>query len=130
LIIDTSAFLAILFDEPERAGFNAEIAKAETRLASSAALLETSIVLYAKAGDAALREFDLFIKTAGISFMEFDLEQALLARQAYLRFGKGRHAAALNFGDCFSYALAKKMNQPLLCKGYHFRETDLDLCFK
>jgi ribonuclease VapC len=89
--------------------------------------VETSIVLEARKGYEGIRDFDLFIAQAGIKMSEVDAEQAEIARAAFRKFGKGRHAANLNFGDCFSYALAKANGLPLLFKGNDFSQTDVEL---
>lgn len=125
MVIDTSAFAAIFFAEPERETFLAAIACAGSRLVSAATILETGIVLEARQGDAAGREFDLFVVKAGLQIVPVDAEQVDLARSAWRRYGKTRHPAALNFGDCFSYALAKSSGEPLLAKGTDFSQTDI-----
>jgi ribonuclease VapC len=127
IVIDTSAVLAILNDEPQRRSFNEVIEKAEGCLISAASFVETSIVLEARKGYEGIRDFDLFIAQAGIKMSEVDAEQAEIARAAFRKFGKGRHAANLNFGDCFSYALAKANGLPLLFKGNDFSQTDVEL---
>jgi ribonuclease VapC len=95
------------------------------RLISAASVLETGIVLEGRQGVAAGREFDLFVVRANLQIVPVDAEQADLARSAWRKYGKGRHPAALNFGDCFSYALAKVSGEPLLAKGTDFASTDL-----
>ena len=127
MVIDTSALVAIFFGEPERQRFLEAITGAATRLVSAATLLETGIVLEARQGEAAGREFDLFVIRANLQVTAVDSEQTDLARSAWRRFGKGRHQAALNFGDCFSYALAKSTGEPLLAKGTDFALTDIDV---
>ncbi len=126
IVIDSSAVLAILHDEPERRKFNEAIEKAELCLISTASFVEASIVLEARKGYEGVRDFDLFIAHAGIKLAEVDVEQAEIARTAFRQFGKGRHAANLNFGDCFSYALAKSNDLPLLFKGNDFSQTDIE----
>jgi ribonuclease VapC len=128
MVIDTSALLAIFLAEPERAPFLEQILQAEKRHVSAAIVLETGIVLEARKGENAGREFDLFVFRAGLEIVPVDAEQVELARTAWRKYGKGRHAAGLNFGDCFSYALAKVMGEPLLAKGADFTRTDLELC--
>lgn len=91
----------------------------------SSAILAISIVIEARIGSDGLRDLDLFLATAGIVIVPFDSDQALIARSAFHRFGKGRHPAGLNLGDCFSYALARACDAPLLFKGQDFRHTDL-----
>ncbi|MFM7239554.1 MAG: type II toxin-antitoxin system VapC family toxin [Cyanobium sp.] len=125
MVIDSSAVLAILQDEPERSAFNALIAAADTRLLSAASLVELSIVLEARFGADGQGDLDLFVSTAEIEIVAVDRDQAELARGAFSRYGKGRHRAGLNFGDCFAYALAKRAGAPLLFKGNNFTHTDL-----
>lgn len=125
IVIDTSAVLAILNDEPERRSFNEAIEKAARCLISASSFVETSIVLEARKGYEGVRDFDLFVASAGIEVTDVDAEQGELARTAFRKFGKGRHAANLNFGDCFSYALAKAYDAPLLFKGHDFSQTDV-----
>ncbi|HTR66100.1 MAG TPA: type II toxin-antitoxin system VapC family toxin [Terriglobales bacterium] len=127
MVIDTSAMLAIFLGEPERQTFLQTIESAETRLISAATVLETGIVLEAKRGEAAGREFDLFLVRAGFEIVAVDGEQIEIARSAWRKYGKGRHPAQLNFGDCFSYALAKSLSEPLLAKGSDFASTDIVL---
>jgi ribonuclease VapC len=127
MVIDTSALAAIFFMEPERETFLTAISSAETRLISAAAVFETGIVVEGRLGDAAGREFDLFVVRADLRVVPVDAEQAEIARYAWRRYGKGRHAAALNFGDCFSYALAKSTGEPLLAKGADFSATDIQI---
>ena len=125
MVIDTSAVLAILQDEPERHAFNVAIAAADQRSLSAASLVELSIVIGARYGSDGQADLDRFLTTAQIEVIGVDRGQAELARLAFAQFGKGRHLAALNFGDCFSYALAKWLGQPLLFKGDDFSHTDL-----
>ena len=125
MVIDTSALLAILGDEPERRSLNEAIEAAESVMMSVASWVEVSIVIEARHGAAGLRELDRFVERARIDLVAVDVEQARIARDAYSRFGKGRHAAALNFGDCFAYAVARALGQPLLFKGDDFSKTDL-----
>lgn len=128
MIIDTSAILAILGDEPERKALIKCIIKASDKGLSAASFVETSIVLEARYGYDGVRDFDLFLTKAGITLIAVDVEQAQIARQAFKKYGKGRHAAGLNFGDCFSYAAAKSSNEPLLFKGNDFSQTDIAVC--
>ena len=125
MVIDSSAVLAILNDEPERRTFNETIESAESRAMSAATLVEISIVIESRFGAEGLRDLDLFIERAGIEVVSVDREQAYVARRAFSRFGKGRHAAGLNYGDCFSYALAVVRGEPLLYKGQDFGQTDV-----
>jgi ribonuclease VapC len=125
MVLDTSAVLAILRDEPERRAFNEAIEAADSRHLSVASLVETSIVVEARYGAEGVRHLDRFLDRAGVTLVAVDVEQGNLARQAFSRFGKGRHAAGLNFGDCFSYALAQTLGEPLLYKGEDFSLTDV-----
>ena len=127
VVIDTSAVLAILLGEPERGKFLRLLSESETRLLSAANALETAIVVESRRGEAAGREFDLFLHRTKIEIVAVDEEQFSIARFAWRKFGKGRHPAALNFGDCFAYALTKTSSEPLLAKGDDFRRTDLQI---
>ncbi len=127
MVIDTSALVAIFLGEKERRPFLDRILQADARLLSAANALETGIVLEARRGEAAGREFDLFLVRAQIDVVPVDAEQVEIARYAWRRYGKGRHAAGLNFGDCFAYALAKSTEQELLAKGEDFGFTDVEL---
>jgi ribonuclease VapC len=128
MVIDTSALVAILFAEPEQKRFAELIQDADIRMMSAASVLETSTVVEASFGEAAGREFDLFLIDAEITVIDVDREQVEAARLAWRKFGKGRHPAALNFGDCFVYALTKISGEPLLAKGNDFARTDLLMC--
>jgi ribonuclease VapC len=125
MVIDTSALLVILLDEAERRSFNEAIEGAESRVISVATWVEVSIVIEARFGAEGLRDLDLFVDRAGIEIEAVDFEQGRLARRAFSRFGKGRHPAGLNFGDCFAYALAVARGEPLLYKGQDFSQTDI-----
>jgi ribonuclease VapC len=127
MVIDTSALVAIFLGEPERKQFLECILQAESLLLSAANAVETGIVLEARRGEAAGREFDLFVVRAKLEVVPVDAEQAEIARSAWRKYGKGRHAAGLNFGDCFAYALAKSSGQKLLAKGGDFRFTDIEM---
>ena len=128
MVIDSSAIIAILCDEPERYNFNRKIEADSRRLISTASVLETSIVLENRYGEEAYRELDFFLLKAAIEIRPFDAEQLEIARRAYRQYGKGRHPASLNYGDCFSYALAKQTGEPLLYKGNDFSQTDIKCC--
>ncbi len=125
MVIDTSALVAILFDEPERRSFNEAIEAAADRSMSAATFVETSIVVEGRRGADGVRLLDQLIDRSDIEIVSVDDRQARTARLAWARFGKGRHKAALNYGDCFSYALAKERGQPLLFKGEDFAKTDV-----
>lgn len=125
MVIDTSALVAILEDEPERHSFNQAIEAAERRSMSTASFVEVSMVIESRFGPDGIRDLDLFISKANIELVPVDAEQAHIARTAFRNYGKRRHRAGLNFGDCFSYALAKTLDEPLLFKGTDFSETDV-----
>jgi ribonuclease VapC len=127
MVIDTSALLAVFLAEPERKPFLDSICQAETRMISAANLLETGIVLEARRGESAGREFDLFVVRANLQVVAVDSEQTEIARSAWRKYGKGRHPAALNFGDCFAYALARASGEPLLAKGTDFTATEVEV---
>ena len=127
VVIDTSALLAILLGEPERGKFLQLLSESATRLLSAANALETAILVESRRGEAAGRELDLFLHRTKVEIVAVDAEQFSMARFAWRKFGKGRHAAALNFGDCFAYALTKTSSEPLLAKGEDFQRTDLQL---
>jgi ribonuclease VapC len=121
MIVDTSALIAILRDEPEAHAFAVAIADADCRRISAANYLEAAIVIDGSRDPIASRRFDDLLREAGISIEPVTEEQARVAREAYRDFGRGSgHAARLNFGDCFAYALAKTTGEPLLFKGDHF----------
>lgn len=126
MVIDSSALLAILQNEPERRAFNESIEAAEQVLLSTASFVEISMIVESRLGSDGVRDLDLFIAKARITLIPVDEEQAHLAVQAFRRYGKGRHPAALNFGDCFSYALARAQADALLFKGDDFAHTDID----
>lgn len=125
MVLDTSALLAILQDEPERRACNEAIEAAGVRLLSTASFVEASIVVDARFGAEGLRDLDRFLDRAGVELVAVEPEHAKLARDAFHRYGKGRYPAGLNYGDCFSYALARATGEPLLFVGTDFAETDL-----
>src|SRR5262245_33815137 len=125
MVVDTSALVALLQREPERRAFIEAIEAADARLMSVATFVEISIVIEARHGAEGLRDLDHFISHAGIELVAVDAEHGRLARGAFSLFGKGRHRAGLNYGDCFSYALAMLTGQPLLFKGDDFVHTDV-----
>jgi ribonuclease VapC len=128
MVIDTSAIAAILFNEPEAAALEGKIADDPVRLISAATLLEATIVIEARLGDRGGREFDLWLQRAEVEILPVDAEQADMARRAWRCFGRGRHPAGLNYGDCFSYALAVTRDEQLLFKGEDFTKTDVKVC--
>jgi ribonuclease VapC len=128
MVIDTSAIAAILFNEPEAAALEGKIADDPVRLISAATLLEATIVIEARLGDIGGREFDLWLQRAEVEILPVDVEQADMARRGWRCFGRGRHPAGLNYGDCFSYALAVTRDEQLLFKGEDFVKTDVKIC--
>lgn len=127
MVIDASVLVAILTGEAERRAFIEAIEAADSRRVSVGTFVEASIIIESRLGAEGLRDFDRFIAVSGIDIAPVDLEQGYTARLAYSQFGKGRHRAGLNYGDCFAYALARAMGEPLLCKGHDFVHTDLTL---
>lgn len=125
MVIDTSVLLAILQDEPERRAFAEAIESAGSCSMSVANLVETSLVIESRFGAEGTSDLDQLVEKARIDLVPVDLEQLGIARRALSRFGKGRHPAALNFGDCFAYALSRSLGEPLLFKGDDFARTDL-----
>jgi ribonuclease VapC len=125
MVIDSSALIALLQSEPEADRILEALVQFEERHISAATVLEASIVLAARFGESADKELDILLHKADIETVSLTSEQTELAREAWKRFGKGRHAAALNFGDCFSYALAKSLGAPLLFVGDDFGKTDI-----
>jgi ribonuclease VapC len=125
MVIDSSAVLAILKQERLAARCALAIANDPVRLMSAASLVEAGMVMQARFGDGGGRALDALVRRARIEIVPFDEEQAAIAREAFRRFGKGRHPAGLNLGDCFAYALAKRQAQALLFVGDDFGQTDL-----
>lgn len=125
MIIDTSAVIAILAGEPDAAHFAQMIEQDPTPRIGAPALLEATLVLTRWFGDGAEAALDAFVRESGAEIVAFDLPQLRAAQSAYLRFGKGRHPAALNYGDCMSYALAQVCGEELLFKGQDFVKTDV-----
>ena len=125
MILDSSAVVAIVLGEPGFEVFVNAIAAAPICRISAASFVEASIIAESRMGDQGIRQCDAFFRDSGISIYPLTEDQALLARQGYSDYGKGRHPAGLNFGDCFSYALAKSTGEPLLFKGDDFWQTDI-----
>ncbi|MBY5635356.1 type II toxin-antitoxin system VapC family toxin [Rhizobium leguminosarum] len=125
MVIDTSAILAVLFKEPEAAEFLDRIASDPVRLVSAAGVFEASMVIETRYGETGGHELDLFLDRIDVEIVPIDAGLAEAARHAWRRYGKGRHPASLNFGDCFSYALAAARHEPLLFKGNDFSSTDI-----
>lgn len=125
MVIDTSALVAMLLNEPEAEALEVAVAEDPVRLMSAASLLEAAIVLEARYGDEGGAHLDLWLHKAGVEIVAVDADQADIARRAWRRYGKGRHQAGLNFGDCFSYALAVTRRERLIVKGGDFALTDI-----
>lgn len=128
MVLDTSAIFAILTREPVAERLIATLDADRTRLVSAATVVEMTLVILGRYGEAGEPLLDRFLRGAGIDMVVVDEEQATIARDAAIRYGRGRHAAALNFGDCFSYALAIARNEPLLFTGKDFAQTDVAVC--
>jgi len=126
VIVDTSALVAIMADEPDAPRIATAIHHARGRIAVSAAtLLEAAMVVESRGGEEAWRNLDAMLRHIGAEVVPLDRQQAEAARRGWRRFGKGRHEAALNLGDCFAYALAMERDEPLLFKGDDFAQTDV-----
>ncbi|NIM17949.1 MAG: PIN domain-containing protein [Candidatus Aminicenantes bacterium] len=127
MVIDTSALVAILLGEPEAKKIARAIANDNKRLISAFSFLKSSIVIESKKGEDGARELDLLINKIQLEIISMNSAQTEAARKAWREFGKGRHPAALNIGDCCAYALAKITGEPLLFKGDDFSKTDISL---
>ena len=127
MVIDSSAIFAILLGEPEAERISEALSRDPVRLVSAFSALESSVVIAAKKGEHGERELDLLLLKSALEIRPFDAEQHEIAREIYKRYGKGRHKAALNIGDCCSFALSVQAGEPLLCKGADFRKTDVHL---
>ena len=128
MVIDSSALIAILLGEPDRERFKLAISAADIRLVSAVTKLEANLVAVSRLGPRGAEELDDVLRNIGATIAPFDDHQADIARDAFIRYGKGRHRAALNFGDCFAYALSKLTGEPLLFKGADFAATDVVPC--
>ena len=132
MVVDTSALIAIVYSEPGHKRLEQAIGRENTRLVSAASVIEASIVVARRAGPAgaqqALTILDGVIRSLGLAIEPVTAAQVELARDAYLRYGKGMDVAGLNYGDCFSYALARDSGEPLLFKGDDFSQTDITPC--
>lgn len=128
MVIDTSAIIAMLAGEPPTDRLVSAVEGDLTRLVSAATVVEASLVLLGRYGEAAEPQLDRLLRGIGAEVVPVGEEQVVIARDAALRFGRGRHAAALNFGDCFSYALAVVRGEPLLFVGDDFARTDVEVC--
>ncbi|MBN1959902.1 MAG: type II toxin-antitoxin system VapC family toxin [Deltaproteobacteria bacterium] len=125
MVIDTSAIIAILLREPEADELATFLIHDAKRLLSAFNAFEVAAVISARKGPSGVREFDLFLHHTAIEIVPLTADHVLLARQAYLTYGKGRHPASLNLGDCCSYALSKFSGESLLFKGMDFLQTDI-----
>ena len=126
MIIDTSALMAILQLEPDATRLLTAIRSAGRRAISAATLVEASMVVESRIGVEGVRDLDAALARLEVEVSPLTRSQALHARRAFRRYGKGRHPARLNFGDCLAYALAKETGEPLLFKGDDFSRTDID----
>jgi len=127
MIVDTSAIIAILREEPDAEKLASTLESAEIRRISAATYVEAAIVTDSNRDPVLSRRLDSLLQQALINIEPVTVEHARIAREAYRDFGKGRHRAGLNFGDCFAYALAKEKGEPLLFKGDDFRRTDVEV---
>jgi ribonuclease VapC len=127
MIVDSSAIIAILQDESDAKAFAAAILRDTVRRMSVVTWVEAAIVTDGNRNPVLSRRFDDLLRDVHMRVETVTPKQAEIARQAYRDFGKGRHKAGLNFGDCFAYALAKEMNEPLLFKGRDFAHTDVEI---
>ena len=125
MVLDTSAIVAILLDEPERASFDRRIADDPTRLVSAASRIEATFVIEGRKGEAGRARLERFFRLIGAEVVPVTLEQVEIACAAFRRYGKGRHPAGLDLGDVFAYALARATGEPLLFKGDDFALTDI-----
>ena len=126
MIVDASVIIAILRDEPDAAGISEALQGAPVRRMSAVTYVEAAIVTDSNRNPLLSRRFDDLLRDVGMKIESVTPGQAEIARAAYRDFGKGRHKARLNFGDCFAYALAKEMDEPLLFKGKDFAYTDVE----
>lgn len=127
MIVDASALIAILQNEPETVAMSKSLLEAPICRISPVNYVEAAVIAENNANPVLRRKLDDLIRDASISIETITPKQAEIAREAYRDFGKGRHKASLNLGDCFAYALAKEMREPLLFKGNNFAETDVEV---
>ena len=125
IVVDTSALIAVAFLEPGFEPLEAALIVQDRPVISAATLLEASMVVHARHRERGLAALDELLADMAVDTVAVDFTQAIVARDAYVRFGMGNHPASLNFGDCFSYALAKTRDEPLLFKGDDFSQTDV-----
>ena len=129
MVVDTSAIIAILRNEPEAGAHEKTLVGDRVRAVAATCVLEARMVLVSRRGEHALAELDLWLAKIGADIVPVDADLVDLATQAWLAYGKGRHRAGLNFADCISYALAKRSRQPLLFKGLDFSHTDIPAAY-
>lgn len=127
MVLDTSAILAVLLGEPDRARFETAVAQTASALVSAGTYLEAAIVVEARFGEAGGRELDELLRRWSVTIEPVDTDQVDIGRRAYRTYGRGRHTAGLNYGDCFAYALAIATGEPLLFKGEDFSRTDVPI---
>lgn len=127
MIVDSSAIIAILRNEPDAGAMIEALQQASVRRISAVTYVEAAVVADNDRHPVLSRRLDELVRNAQMRIEPVTAGQAQIARQAYRDFGKGRHKAGLNLGDCFAYALAKEMDEPLLFKGDDFRHTDIEL---
>jgi ribonuclease VapC len=127
IVVDTSAIVAILYEEPEAARMRLALEAVDGALVSAANILELQLVVAGARSRAGWHQAEDLLAVYSITIRPFDAHQLRIAREAAVKYGKGRHKAKLNLGDCFAYALAKSERLPLLCKGDDFKHTDLKL---
>ena len=125
MVVDTSALIAILLGEPEAARFAGALADARVRLLSAVSRVELSFVIEGRKGETGRADVELMLRDGGFDIVSVTPQQAEIAADAFRRFGRGRHQARLNIGDCFAYALATATGHPLLFKGDDFVHTDI-----
>lgn len=125
MVVDTSALLAVFLREPGSERFELRLVAEPQPLISAGTLLESAIVAEARKGAAGGRQLDRLLHTLGVTTVPVDSDQVAAAREGFRKYGKGRHEAGLNFGDCFAYGLAITLDAPLLYKGKDFAKTDV-----
>lgn len=125
MIVDSSAILTVIFGEPDFEIFGRMLGEPRDWKMSAATFVEVMIVAEGRGSDRAVRHAEALIREGNIAIVPFTTEHAYIAARAFSMYGKGRHSAGLNYGDCFSYALAKALDEPLLFKGDDFRKTDI-----
>lgn len=127
MVLDSSAVIAIMLGEPAAQRLATALSSAPARYISAATVVEVAMVLLGRYGDAGESQLDTFLREVAVAVVPVTEDQTTLARDGAARFGRGRHAAALNYGDCFSYALAIALNEPLLFVGEDFGKTDVNV---